>query len=107
MCLLLTDALFLSVTTVAFTGEPTRDKPNLAFTVLKYYTAFPLLAALPLATEWWIEQSLRHMLIATLVIAVTHFVLRHRHRTIVLQNCNLPTLEDGEEDFPMKLGLRY
>jgi len=107
LCLLLTDALFLNVTTVAFTGEPTRDQPNLAFTVLKYFSAFPILAALPLATEWWIEESLQHMLIAALVIATTHLVLRHRHRTIVRQNCNLPTLEDGEEDFPMKLGLRY
>ena len=107
MCLLLTDALFLNVTTVAFTGEPTRDQPNLAFTVLKYYTAFPLIAILPVASEWWIEQSLLHMLIAALIIAAIHFVLRHRHRTVVRQNCNLPTLEDGEEDFPMKLGLRY
>ena len=107
MCLLLTDALFLNVTTVAFTGEPTRDQPNLAFTVLKYYTAFPFVAILPIATEWWVEMSLRHMFIATLVIAVTHLVLRRRHRAIVRQNCNLPTLEDGEEDFPMKLGLRY
>ena len=47
MCLLLTDLLFLSVTTVAFTGEPTRDQPNLAFTVLKYYTAFPVVACIP------------------------------------------------------------
>jgi hypothetical protein len=107
MCLLLTDALFLNVTTVAFTGEPTRDQPNLAFTVLKYYTAFPILAALPIATEWWVEQSLRNMAIAVFFIAVVHLVLRHRHRTVVRQNCNLPTLEDGEEDFPMKLGLRY
>jgi len=106
MCLLLTDALFLNVTTVAFTGEPTRDQPNLAFTVLKYYTVFPLIAILPVATEWWVEQSLLHMLIATLVIAAIHVVLRHRHRTVVRQNCNLPELEDGEEDFPMKLGLR-
>jgi hypothetical protein len=106
MCLLLTDALFLSVTTIAFTGEPTRDQPNLAFTVLKYYTAFPLLAALPIATEWWIEKSFQHMFIAALVIAVSHLVLGHRHRNLVRQNCNLPELEDGEEDFPMKLGLR-
>ena len=57
MCLLLTDALFLNVTTVAFTGEPTRDQPNLAFTVLKYFSAFPILAALPIATEWWVRRA--------------------------------------------------
>jgi hypothetical protein len=107
MCLLLTDLLFLNVTTVAFTGEPTRDQPNLAFTVLKYYTAFPLLAVFPIASEQWVEKGPGHMLMAALIVAVVHLILRHRHRDIVRQHCNLPELEDGEEDFPMKLGLRH
>ena len=46
------------------------------------------------------QKSLQHMLIATLLITATHLVLRRRHRAIVRQNCNLPTLEDGEEDSP-------
>jgi hypothetical protein len=33
--------------------------------------------------------------------------LRGRHRTIIREHCNMPALEDGEEDFPMRLGLRY
>ena len=107
LCLLLTDVLFLKVTTVPFTGEPTRDQPNLAFTVLKYYTIFPLPAVLPIATEPWIANSAPHMIVAIVVIAAAHLALLHRHRTIVRQHCNLPGLEDGEEDFPMKLGLRY
>jgi hypothetical protein len=107
LCLLLTDVLFLKVTTVPFTGEPTRDQPNLAFTVLKYYTIFPLPAVLPIATEPWIASSTPHMIVAIVVIAAAHLALLHRHRTIVRQHCNLPGLEDGEEDFPMKLGLRY
>ncbi|MDR3791912.1 MAG: hypothetical protein P4L03_00895 [Terracidiphilus sp.] len=107
MCLLLTDLLFLNVTTVAFTGEPTRDQPNVAFTVLKYYSAFPVLAVLPLVLEPWAEQSLRRMVIAILAIAAAHFTLKHRQRGIVRQHCNQPALEEGEEDFPMKLGLRY
>ncbi len=107
MCLLLTDALFLNVTTVAFTGEPTRGQSNLALTVLKYYTAFPVVAMFPIVAESWVEKSLRHMVIAAFIAAVAHLALRHRHRSIVRQHCNLPALEDGEEDFPMKLGLRY
>ena len=107
MCLLLTDLLFLNVTTIAFTGEPTRDQPNLAFTVLKYYTAFPIVAVFPIASEQWVEKGLGHMLMAALIGFVVHLLLRHRHHDIVRQHCNLPELEDGEEDFPMKLGLRY
>ncbi len=107
LCLLLTDILFLKVTVVPFTGEPVRDQPNLAFTVLKYYTIFPLPAVLPIATEPWIETSAPHMIAAIVLIAATHLALLHRHRTIVQQHCNLPALEDGEEDFPMKLGLKY
>ena len=107
LCLLLTDILFLKVTTVPFTGEPTRDQPNLAFTVLKYYTIFPLPAVIPIATEPWIAKSAPHMIIAVVFIAAAHLALLYRHRAIVRLHCDLPGLEDGEEDFPMKLGLRY
>jgi hypothetical protein len=107
MCLLLTDVLFLNVTIVAFTGEPTRGQSNLAFTLLKYFTFFPAVAALPVAVEPWVQQSGQHMIAAVLVIAATHLALRFRYQAIVRQHCNLPGLEDGEEEFPMKLGLRY
>ena len=107
MCLLLTDALFLNVTTVAFTGEPERGEPNLAFTVLKYFTFFPVVAALPSYVEPWIEMSTGHMIATVVVIAALHFILRARHREAIRQHCNLSALEDDEEDFPMRLGLRY
>lgn len=107
MCLLLADVMFLNVTTVAFTGEPARGQSNLAFTVLKYFTFFPVVAALPVAVEPWIQQSGQHMIAAVLLISAAHLALRFRHRAIVRQHCNLPDLEDGEEEFPMKLGLRY
>jgi hypothetical protein len=99
--------LQLNVTTVAFTGEPQREQPNLAFTVLKYFTFFPVIAALPTYVEPWIEMSTPHMVAAMVMIAGTHYVLRARHRENLRQHCNLPVLEDDEEDFPMKLGLRY
>ena len=107
ICLLLTDLFFLNVTIVAFTGEPTRDQPNLAFTVLKYFTFFPVVATLPPATEPWVQQSLGHMLLATVFLAAAHCAFCLRHRAFVRQHCNFPGLEDDEDDFPMKLGLRY
>jgi hypothetical protein len=107
MCLLLTDALFLNVTTVAFTGERERGEPNLAFTVLKYFTFFPVVAALPSYVEPWIEMSSAHMVAAIAIAVTAHLVLRARHRENLRQHCSMPVLEDDEEDFPMRLGLRY
>lgn len=107
MCILITDALFLNVTTVAFTGEPERDRPNLAFTVLKYFTFFPAVVAIPALTEPWIAATPGHVAAAVAAIAAGHVMLRAKHRAVVKQHCNMPALEDDEEDFPMKLGLRY
>ncbi len=107
LCLLLTDLLFLSVNTVAFTGEPAREQPNLAMTLLKYFTFLPILVWIPVATEPWIEASPLHFALAAALVAGAHFVLRSLHRRVIREHCNMPGLEDDEDDFPMKLGLRY
>jgi len=107
MCLLLTDIFFLNVTNVAFTGERSGEPSNLAFTVLKYFAFFPIVAALPLGFEPWIAQSLRHFLTASAFIAAAHWALRRHHRKVALESSLELALEDDEEEFPMKLGLRY
>ena len=106
-CLILTDAFFLSVTTIAFTGGSARVEPNLAFTVLKYFAFFPLVTALPLRLEPFMLQGVRGFLGVTCILIGFDLYLRHRHRLVVLDYCGQPALEDDEEDFPMKLGLRY
>ena len=107
MCLLLTDAFFLNVMTVAFTGEPAREQPNLAMAVLKYFTFLPIIVWVPVASEPWIEQSILHFAFAAGFISAVHLALQRFHRHIVQEHCNMPGLEDDEDDFPMKLGLRY
>jgi hypothetical protein len=107
MCLLLTDVLFLNVKIVAFTGEPAREQPGLAASLLKYLAFAPGVALFPIIAEPWIAMTVKHSVIAAAAIAAVHLALRSRHRAIVRENCNMPALEDGEEDFPMKLGLRY
>jgi hypothetical protein len=106
MCLLLTDLFFLHVKIVAFTGEPAREQPSLAASLLKYSAFVPAVAWLPLATEPWIEADARRFVLAAAAIAAAHLALRSRHRRIILDHCGLPALEEGEEDFPMRLGLR-
>jgi hypothetical protein len=107
MCLLLTDVFFLTATTLAFTGASTREESSLAFTLLKFFTFFPVVASLPLACEPWIQQRPWHLAAAIAVVAAAHAGLRLRHRSAVRAHSNLPGIEEGEEDFPMRLGLRY
>jgi len=107
MCLLLTDVFFLSVKTIAFSGEQEREQHNLAMTLLKYFTFFPVVVWIPVVLEPWIEKGAGHFLIAVAAIAGSHLALGATHRRIIREHCNTPGLEDDEEDFPMKLGLRY
>ncbi len=106
MCLLLTDLLFLNVKIVPFTGEPAIEQTNFAVTVLKYFAFVPVVAWAPVVSEPWIETSARNMVVAAVAIAAGHLLLRTRHRLILREHCNLPGLEDDDEEFPLKLGLR-
>lgn len=107
MSVLLTDIFFLNVKIVAFTGERTREQANFAFTVIKYIAFVPAMAWLTVISEPWIEARTEHFILAAIAIAAVHLVFRSQHRAIIREHCNLPGLEDDEEEFPMKLGLRY
>jgi hypothetical protein len=107
LCLLLTDVFFLNVTTIAFTGEPPQGQANLALTILKFYAFFPVVASVPVAAEPWIEESAWHFAAAAAVVALVHAAFEARHRHIVREFTSQLALEEDEEDFPMKLGLRY
>jgi len=107
MCLLLTDLFLLNVKAVAFSGEQERGQPNLAMTLLKFFTFFPIVVLIPLDAQPWIEAGVPHFLLAVDVIIGLHLGLCEIHKRIIREYCNMPALEDDEEDFPMKLGLRY
>lgn len=107
MCLILTETFFNKVTAIPFTGERTREQPNLAMTVLKYFTFFPLVSAIPLRLEPWMEMNNRHFLIVAAFAACIELLLLRSHHQAIREHCNQMPLEEDEEDFPMKLGLRY
>ncbi|MGA2048146.1 MAG: hypothetical protein ABSG96_10660 [Terracidiphilus sp.] len=107
MCLFITDLLFLYVRTVAFTGDPAREQPNLALTLLKSFTFLPIIVWIPVASEPWLETGNLHLVLGAAIIAFAHLGLELLHRRIIQEHCGMPGLEDDEEDFPMKLGLRY
>lgn len=107
MCLLLTDVFFLGVKEIAFTGERAMGESNFAFTVGKYLLFIPFVSAFPVAAEPWIERSGWHFAVAAAGLLAAHLALRDRHRRMVREHSNSLALEDDEEEFPMKLGLRY
>jgi hypothetical protein len=107
MCVVLTDALFANVMMMPFTGEPSREKPNLAFTLLLYFTFFPAVTGLSMVSDRWIEEGWQNFGVAAIAIVVIHLWFRYKHREVVRIHSAQAELEDGEEDFPMRLGLKY
>jgi hypothetical protein len=107
LCLLLTDAFFLNVTSIPFTSEQSGNDPNLALVVLKYFTFFPLVVALAVWLEPWLEQATVRIAIFAVAVIALHVLLGRRHRAVLREHCNQLPFEEDEEDFPMKLGLRY
>jgi hypothetical protein len=107
LCLLLADAFFLNVTSIPFTGDRPARETNLAFTVLRYYTAFPFVTMLALILERLMERGGAQLGYSLAVILVAHLWLRKRHRDTVRLECSQLALEEGEDDFPQRLGLRY
>ncbi|WP_109488713.1 hypothetical protein [Occallatibacter savannae] len=107
LCVILTDAVFAQVLTVPFTGEAAGEKPNIAFILLKFFTFFPFVTAGALGAEMWTEISWAHFAGAALVVLVVHLWFRYRHREAVRINSAQAEVEEGEDEFPMRLGLRY
>jgi hypothetical protein len=106
VCLLFADVFFLHVTTVAFTGGKAHEEPNPAFTLLKYFTFFPIAIWLSVVSERWIEGgSWRTAAVAGVLVAMAHGLLQLRHRAILREHCRLFDPELGENEFLTQLGL--
>lgn len=104
LCLLLTDLFFLNVKIIPFTGVRTEVQPNLAISLLKYFSFFPLTIWLTLNWEPRLEASVLNMIITVILIVGIHAVLCVIHRRTIENHLNLPYMED-ENPLLMKLGL--
>lgn len=107
VCVTLTDAAFANVLIIPFTGEASTEGPNLAFTLLKFFTFFPVVTMAALVSEHWVETGWVQFGLAAIAILVIHLWFRYRHREQVRLNSAQAELEEGEDDFPLRLGLRY
>lgn len=106
LCVILTDGFFLNGTNLPFTGERPGGDENLALTALRFFTFFPFVMALAVGMETWVEAGGTHLAIAVAGVTVVHLWMEKRHRETVRLYCAEPALEEGEDEFPTRLGLR-
>ena len=98
-CVLLTDLVFLRNDMVPFTGAPGRQN-NLAFTVLGFFFFLPLIMALSLGCDMWMERDIRNLGAAVVIAAVVHLWLRKLSRGhLRLCSDQLPIDEDVEQSY--------
>ena len=107
LCLLLTDAFFLNVKTVPFTGTRSAASMNLAYVLIQYFGLFPPLVLVSLSLEDWIAVNPMHLFVAVLVLVAAHVEFLRRHRRVLHDSVSLLDVDDDEEEFPQRLGLRY
>jgi hypothetical protein len=106
-CLLLTDAFFLNVKIIPFTGERAGEKTNLAIVLLKYVAAFVPWILLVSNAEPWIEASPTHMALAIVAIGAAHFAMLAIHRKLLSDHLRVPDLDEDQHGLFQTLGLRY
>ena len=107
LCLLLTDAMFLKVRSIPFTGDAKASTTNLAFILLQYFGLFPPLVLLAVGLEPWLKVSVWHVVATVGIVVAAHLAMREVHRKDAEYHVNLIDLDDEEEEFPQRLGLRY
>jgi small-conductance mechanosensitive channel len=105
LCVLLTDAFFLKVTTIPFTEARVPLNTDLAFVLLRYIVVFPTLVFTTANIEPWIEASAGHLFITAILILAAHIAMRYQHGQIIAR----PTNQNGFDEEPapfLTLGLR-
>lgn len=107
LSVLLTDAFFLNAYTIPFTGTRSTSASNFALLLIPYLGFFPALVFFTVGVEPWITSSVTPLLFASLVLFASHFCLSRVRLSRIAEYLQQPDLDEGEEDFPLRLGLHY
>ena len=107
LSVLLTDAFFLNVRTIPFTGAKANAATNFALLLIPYVGFFPAIVLFTVVVEPNIEASYGHIAIAAAIACAAHLLLAHLHRRKITEHLQQIDADDDEEDFPQRLGLRY
>jgi hypothetical protein len=103
----LTDAFFLNVKTIPFTGARANSGTNFALLLIPYLGFFPAVVMFTVGLEPVIEASAGHLAIAAGLAVAAHVGLWAMHRRRMAEYAELVEADEDEEDFPLRLGLRY
>ena len=107
LSLLLTDAFFLNVKTIPFAGAKPHAAANFALLLIPYLGFFPAVVLFTVGLEPVIEASVGHLAFTAGIVAGAHLVLRGLHRRRIAEFTQLVDADEDEEEFPLRLGLRY
>jgi hypothetical protein len=107
LSLLLVDAFFLDIKTIPFTVSKPSAATNLALLLIPYVGFFPATVFFTVIAEPWIEASPAHMALAAALIIGIHLLLLRAHKVRVEENLQQIEADDDQEEFPLRLGLRY
>ena len=102
---LLADIFLFSVRSVPFTHLRKSSITDLPLVVVRYVVLFPLLVAVLVHNETWIEASSLHLLKTLFFFVAAHLLLLKIHARSLLQS-TLDTPPDEADEFPQRLGLR-
>ncbi len=102
---LLADIFLFSVRSVPFTHLRKSSITDLPLVIVRYVVLFPLLVAILVHNETWIEASSSHLLKTLFFLVAAHLLLVKIHARSLLQS-TLDTHPDEPDEFPQRLGLR-
>jgi hypothetical protein len=98
---------FLNVTTIPFTGARPSSATNFALLLIPYLGFFPAVVTFTVALEPVVEASVGHLALGVGLAAGAHLVLRAMHRSRMADHVQRIDADEDEEEFPLRLGLRY
>ena len=102
---LLADIFLFSVRSVPFTHLRKSSITDLPLVIVRYVVLFPLLIAILVHNEAWIEVNSLHFFKALLFGVTAHLLLLKTHARSLMQS-TLDTPPDEADEFPQRLGLR-
>jgi len=103
----LTDCFFLNVSTIPFTGARANSATNFALLLIPYLGFFPAVVMFTVALEPIVEASVGHLALGGAILATAHLILRAMHRSRMAEHVHRIDGDEDEEEFPLRLGLRY
>jgi hypothetical protein len=107
LSILLTDGFFLNVKTIPFTGSQSNPAANFALLLIPYVGIFPFLVLFTVALEPTIEAGWSRLLGVAAGCLAAHIGLSLLHRSRIVGHFSQIDADDDQEEFPLRLGLRY